>query len=210
MRTEVLKENQSLAWYLEQEQVIAQELSEPTFFTWIAPPTVIFGYHQIKEQEVDVTYCEQHGIAIVQRHSGGGCVYADRGNVMLSYITPETHSEEVFAQFIGLVAKALQELGYPAVTTQHNDILVNGQKVSGSACQALKNATIVHSTMLYDVNFEVLQHALTPSKEKLAKHAVQSVRQRVINLKTIYNMGSTEDFRQALQQTIIHLLRGQI
>jgi len=210
MRTEVLAENQPLAWYLEQEQAIAHQVTEPTLFTWIAPPTVIYGYHQIKEQEMDVAYCEQKGIAMVQRHSGGGCVYADRGNVMVSYITPETHSEEVFKAFIEIVAKALREMGYPAVTTQHNDILVDGHKVSGSACQALKNATIVHSTMLYDVDFEVLQKALTPSKEKLEKHAVQSVRQRVMNLKTIKDMGSTEDFRQALQQTIIHLLRGQI
>jgi len=210
MRTEVLKENQSLAWYLQQEQSIAAQVTEPTFFTWIVPPTVIYGYHQVREQEMDVTYCEQQDIAIVQRHSGGGCVYADRGNVMLSYITPNTHSEQVFKDFIDLVARALQQMGYPAVTTQHNDILTNGQKVSGSACQALKNATIVHSTMLYDVDFDILQRALTPSKDKLEKHAVQSVRQRVQNLKTIKDMGSTETFRQALQQTIIHLLRGQI
>jgi len=209
MRTEVLKDNQSLAWYLNEEQRLAQAVSEPTFFTWIAPPTVIYGYHQIKEQELDINYCERQGIAIVQRHSGGGCVYADRGNVMLSYITPETHSEEVFARFIALVARALQQMGYPAVTTEHNDILVNGHKVSGSACQALKTATIVHSTMLYDVDFEVLQCALTPSKEKLEKHAVQSVRQRVMNLKTIKDMGTTERFRQTLQQTIINL-GGQI
>jgi len=210
MRTEVLADNQPLAWYLEQEQAIAHQVNEPTLFTWIAPSTVIYGYHQIKEQEMDVAYCAQNHIAMVQRHSGGGCVYADRGNIMLSYITPQTHSEEVFAQFIELVAGALREMGYPAVTTEHNDILVNGHKVSGSACQALKNATIVHATMLYDVDFEVLQRALTPSKEKLEKHAVQSVRQRVMNLKMIKDMGNTEDFRQALQQTIINLLRGQI
>jgi len=210
MRTEVLAEHMPLAWYLEQEQRIAHQVIEPTFFTWIVPPTVIYGYHQIREQELDVNYCEQEGIAMVQRHSGGGCVYADRGNVMLSYITPETHSEEVFKEFIQLVAKALLQMGYPAVTTQHNDILVDGHKVSGSACQALPTGTIVHSTMLYDVDFEVLQRALTPSKEKLEKHAVASVRQRVMNLKAIKNMGSTAQFRETLQQTIINLLRGQI
>jgi len=210
MRTCLLEENKPLEWYLEQEQQIAQDVQEPTFFTWIAPPTVIYGYHQIQAQEMDIAYCQNHGIAMVQRHSGGGCVYADRGNVMLSYITPLTHSEEVFARFIKLVAKALQEMGYPAVTTEHNDILVNGHKVSGSACQALRNATIVHSTMLYDVDFQVLQQALTPSEDKLKKHAVQSVRQRVINLKTIQDMGGTEQFRQTLQLTIINLLRGQI
>lgn len=210
MRTAILENNQPLAWYLEQEHAIAQTISEPTFFTWIAPPTVIYGYHQVQAQEMDIAYCQAQGIAMVQRHSGGGCVYADRGNVMLSYITPNTHSEQVFADFIKQVACALQQMGYPAVSTEHNDILVDGHKVSGSACQALPNATIIHSTMLYDVNFEILQRALTPSKEKLEKHAVQSVRQRVVNLKTIKDIGSTEQFRETLQQTITNILGGQI
>jgi len=210
MRTCFLEDHQSLAWYLEQEQQLAQTVEEPTFFTWIAPPTVIYGYHQIQEQEMDIPYCQAHGIEMVQRHSGGGCVYADRGNVMLSYITPSTHSEVEFATFMAVVAKALQQMGYPTVTTAHNDILVNGHKVSGSACQALSNATIVHSTMLYDVDFDVLQRVLTPSEQKLQKHAVKSVRQRVINLKDIQQMGTTEQFRQTLQQTIISILGGQI
>lgn len=207
MRTCHVIENQPLAAYLDQEQEIAQTVSEPTFFTWIAPPTVIYGYHQILEQEVNVPFCQAHGIDMVQRQSGGGCVYADRGNVMLSYIHPDTHSQRVFADFIALVAEALRQMGYPAVTTEHNDILVNGHKVSGSACQALDKGTIVHSTMLYDVDFDVLQQAITPTREKLEKHAVQSVRQRVINLKTLKDMGTTEQFRQALQQHIINLGR---
>ena len=209
MRTCDVKENQPLIWYLDKEHEIAETVQEETFFTWIAPPTVIYGHHQIQEQEMDVDFCNQQGIAMVQRQSGGGCVYADRGNVMLSYITPSTHSEQVFASFIERVAAALRRMGYPAVTTQHNDILVDGHKVSGGACQALKNATIVHSTMLYDVDFDVLQRAITPTKEKLAKHAVQSVRQRVMNLKTIQDMGTTEQFRQSLQQHIINF-GGQI
>lgn len=209
MRTCHILENQPLIWYLDKEHEVAQNVQEETFFTWIVPPTVIYGHHQIQEQEMDIDFCNNHGIAMVQRQSGGGCVYADRGNVMLSYITPSTHSESVFAAFIERVAAALRAMGYPAVSTQHNDILVNGHKVSGSACQALKNATIVHSTMLYDVDFDVLQKAITPTREKLEKHAVQSVRQRVMNLKTIQDMGSTEQFRQALQQHIINP-EGQI
>ncbi|MCQ2311524.1 MAG: lipoate--protein ligase family protein [Paludibacteraceae bacterium] len=209
MRTEDVTDNRPLSWYLAKEQEVAVSVQEDTFFTWIAPPTVIYGFHQVQEQEMNIAYCQEHGIAMIQRHSGGGCVYADRGNVMLSFISPDTHSEQVFANFIELVAAALRQMGYPAVTTEHNDILVDGHKVSGSACQALKNATIVHSTMLYDVDFDVLQQALTPSKEKLEKHAVQSVRQRVMNLKTVNDIGTTEQFRQTLQQMIINL-GGQI
>ena len=63
--------------------------------------------------------------------------------------------------------------------------MIGEHKVSGNACFALPHSTIVHGTMLYDVDFNQLQQAITPSKEKLAKHGVESVRQRVINLKEI-------------------------
>ena len=196
-------EGLSLAEYLQIEQDLVNEVKEATLFTWIVSPTVIYGRHQSAEAEVNEEYCREHGIAVVQRKSGGGCVYADRGNVMLSFILPSTHSEQVFAETIHLMADALQRLGYEAVTTEHNDILVNGRKVSGSACYTSSSGTIVHSTMLYDVDFEALHHAITPSQAKLAKHAVQSVRQRVMNLKELQDLGTTETFRRTLEQMII-------
>ena len=84
-----------------------------------------------------------------------------------------------------MVAEVLRALGLPAVTTAHNDILVDGRKVSGNACYALPNATIVHGTLLYDVNLEALTKAITPTQDKLAKHGVASVRQRVANIKQL-------------------------
>jgi len=189
--------------YLAYEQQLAAEVTEPTFFTWVVPPTVIYGQHQVREQEVNEAYCRENHIAVVQRQSGGGCVYADQGNVMLSYIAPSAHATQEFEWFLNQVAHALQQLGYPAVTTEHNDILVDGHKVSGFACHKLPNATIVHATMLYDVNLEALQNAITPSVEKLEKHAVQSVRQRVMNLRSIKDIGTTQAFRNKLEKQII-------
>lgn len=177
----------SLAEYLQIEQDMVRDVKEPTLFTWIVPPTVIYGRHQSAEVEVNEAYCREHGIAVVQRKSGGGCVYADEGNLMISFVSPDTHSERVFEQFLTMIAHALRDKGIPAVTTAHNDILIDGRKVSGTACYATPTGTIVHGTLLYDVNFEALQNAITPTKEKLNKHGVASVRQRVVNLKEITN-----------------------
>lgn len=181
------EEGLSLAQYLQIEQDMVKDIQEPTLFTWIVSPTVIYGRHQSAEVEVNETYCAEHGIAVVQRKSGGGCVYADQGNLMISFVTPSTHSEQVFTDFLALVAKALQSRGLPAVKTDHNDILVNGRKVSGWACFTGPTGTIVHGTMLYDVNLDALQQAITPTREKLSKHGVASVRQRVANLRQLTN-----------------------
>ena len=188
-------DNKRLVWYLAMEEYMAQHVADQEiFFSWIVSPTVIFGRHQVMEDEVNIPFCREHGVQMYRRKSGGGCVYADRGNLMLSYITPDTHSEQVFQHYLDIISYALRQLGFPAVKSEHNDILIDGHKVSGNACYALPTGTIVHGTLLYNVDFGALQQAITPSKEKLAKHGVQSVRQRVGNLVDL--QGMIPDFEQ--------------
>ena len=181
-------EGKRLVWYLSMEEYLAQHATEDVFFSWVVAPTVIFGRHQVMEAEVNMPYCQAHGVQMYRRKSGGGCVYSDAGNLMLSYITPNTHSEQVFQWYLDTVANALKAMGFPAAKTEHNDVLIGDKKVSGNACYALPTGTIVHGTMLYNVDFAALQEAITPSHEKLAKHGVQSVRQRVVNLKELDNL----------------------
>lgn len=202
MKTERKKEGLTLEEYLALEAEMVKTVKEPTLFTWVVAPTVIYGRHQVREQEVNEAYCAAHGIRVVQRQSGGGCVYADRGNLMISMVSPSTHSQEVFETFLTLVSQALLRLGYDAVTTEHNDILVGERKVCGTACYTTPTGTVVHASTLYDVNLEALEAAITPSAAKLAKHAVASVRQRVRNLRDIRDIGDIEAFRQQLEMAI--------
>lgn len=190
--------------YLAMETDMVKTIQEPTVFTWVVSPTVIYGRHQCAEAEVNEAYCHAHGIAVVQRQSGGGCVYADRGNLMVSFVSPSTRSQEVFDQFLVLLSGALRQLGYEAVTTAHNDVLVGDRKVCGTACYTTPTGTVVHASMLYDVNLTDLEAAITPSEAKLAKHAVASVRQRVRNLREIRDLGDMALFRQALEKAIIN------
>ena len=190
--------------YLAMEADMVKTIQEPTFFTWVVSPTVIYGRHQCAEAEVNEAYCHAHGIAVVQRQSGGGCVYADRGNLMISFVSPSTRSQEVFDQFLVLLSGALRQLGYEAVTTAHNDVLVGDRKVCGTACYTTPTGTVVHACMLYNVNLTDLEAAITPSEAKLAKHAVASVRQRVRNLREIRDLGDMALFREALEKAIIN------
>ena len=219
-----LPSGKRLVWYLAAEEYFAKNIHllnqtytkgkqnaddnpnafDGILFTWIVSPTVIFGRHQVMENEVNVDFCHQNNIAMYRRKSGGGCVYADEGNLMISYISPSTHSEQVFQSYLDQMSNTLSQLGYNAVKSSHNDIMIGEHKVSGNACFAMPNATIVHGTLLCDVNFDILQQAITPSREKLAKHGVQSVRQRVMNLKDIYSansiaMNSTQYLSQIIE-----------
>lgn len=203
MKHVILPKGQSLQWYLDQEIRLAQDVQEDLFFCWTVEPTVIYGRHQDVQAEVNLAYCRAHDIKVVQRKSGGGCVYADKGNLMLSLVSPDTHSEAVFERFLNQVADVLRSLGLNAVTTAHNDILVDGRKVSGNACYALPNATIVHGTLLYDVDLDALEQAITPSEAKLQKHAVQSVRQRVLNIRSLLpDIRNIEELEQLFIQKL--------
>lgn len=191
MRRIIVPDGLLLTEYLEMEEQFARAMQpgdEEILFTWRVDPTVICGRHQVIENEVNLDFCREKGIRVVQRKSGGGTVYADRGNLMISYISPSTHSEQVFSAYLQMVAGWLQLRGFNAVTTAHNDVLVDGFKVSGTACYALPNATIVHGTLLENVDLEQMARAITPNREKLAKHGVESVRQRVRNLNIELNI----------------------
>jgi len=161
----------------------AVENAPGSFFVWNVKPTVIFGRNQDMEAEVNVPYCLEHGIEMYRRKSGGGCVYADEGNLMLSYITKEPDVNKAFDEYLSCLADALRGMGLDAVRTEHNDVLVGGRKVSGNACYATRTGCIVHGTLLYDTDFAEMERAITPSKEKLDSKGIKSVRQRVNNLK---------------------------
>lgn len=176
------EETRRLVFYLAMEEYLADHCEEDVFFLWQVEPTVIFGRNQVMEAEVNIEYCEKNHIQYYRRKSGGGCVYADRGNVMISYITPKQLADEAFAEFLDKLADALGKLGLPAVKTEHNDVLICGRKVSGNALFQKERASIVHGTLLYNEDLEVMQYAITPPKQKLEKHGIASVRQRVANL----------------------------
>jgi lipoic acid synthetase/lipoate-protein ligase A len=175
------RQGRPLTFYLAMEEYVAAAFGRG-FFVWSVAPTVIIGRNQDLEAEVNLQYCREHGVNIVRRKSGGGCVYADRGNLMLSYVTPDRGVDKVFGDFLGQLSSFLRSLGLNAVTTAHNDVLVDGFKVSGNAFFSLPSCSIVHGTLLHSVDMDALARAITPSAEKLGKHGVQSVRQRVSNL----------------------------
>jgi len=177
-------EVRSLAFYLAMEEYVARHVGEPdAFFMWRVEPSVIFGRNQVAENEVCLDYCREHGIRVYRRKSGGGCVYADLDNVMLSFVTSEENVNFAFNRFINMLLLVLRRLGIEATGTSHNDVMIGDRKVCGTACYHLSGRSIVHSTLLYDTNMAHMLHAITPGPEKLAKKGIQSVRQRITLLK---------------------------
>lgn len=191
-----------LSFYLAMEEYVARHMDvTDCFFMWQVEPSVIFGRNQQVENEVNLEFCRQHGIQVYRRKSGGGCVYADWNNVMLSYVTTDENVGYVFNRFIGMILLVLRQLGVEAVSTAHNDVLIDGKKVSGSAFYHLPGGSIVHSTLLYDTNMENITKAITPSREKLQTKGIQSVRQRITLLKDYVSL-SIDELKAFIRETL--------
>ncbi len=184
MKNVVLPEvkDRSLVFYLAMEEFVARQIEDETFFVWRVNPTVIIGRNQDVAAEVNLDYCREHGVEVVRRRSGGGCVYSDKGNVMISYVSRRGDVSEVFGRYLDALTEFLRSLGMNAEKSGRNDVLVDGLKVSGNAFQMLPDRSIVHGTMLYSTDLDALETAIRPPVEKLERHGIASVRQRVTNL----------------------------
>ena len=195
-------ENRQLSFYLAMEEYVARHLQEPDcFFMWQVAPTVIFGRNQVVENEVNLEYCREHDIRVVRRKSGGGCVYADMDNLMLSMVTDGDNVGFTFNRFVTMIQLALHKIGVTATSTAHNDIMIGDRKVCGTAFYQLPGRSIVHSTMLYDTNMQHMLNAITPSAEKLEKKGIQSVRQRITLLKD-HTPLSLDEIKQKIRDTL--------
>lgn len=191
-----------LSFYLAMEEYVARSVDESDcFFLWQVKPTVIFGRNQVMQNEVNVDYCREHSIEMYRRKSGGGCVYADEGNIMLSFVSKEANVGFAFNRFINMVLLVLRKMGIEGTGTSHNDVMIGSRKLCGTACYHLGDRSIIHSTLLYDTNMQHMLSAITPSAEKLQSKGIESVRQRITFLKDYISMG-IDELKAFIRQTL--------
>lgn len=194
--------NRLLTFYLAAEEYVANNFDRKDyFFMWQVNPTVIFGRNQLIENEVNLEYCKNHDIKTFRRKSGGGCVYADMNNIMLSYITDEGNVNFTFNKYINLIVFMLNKLGVNAIASGRNDIMIDGRKVSGNAFYHTPKRNIVHGTMLYDTDMQNMVGSITPSDTKLISKGIQSVRQHITLLKDYIDL-SLEEFKAFMKQQL--------
>ena len=178
-------------------------IDEPVFFLWQNRPAVIVGYNQEVNTEVNLDYLKEKGIDLVRRVTGGGAVYHDLENLNYTIVGRSEDLERDYPEYAALMMKALQALGVPATLSGRNDILVDGKKVSGFAKRVCKNRLMVHGTLMYNVDVNVLSHVLNPSTTKLQSKGIASVRSRVTNLcNYLPELSDIQAFKNRLEEIL--------
>jgi lipoate-protein ligase A len=178
-------------------------IDEPVFYLWQNRPAVIVGFNQEVNTEVNLDYLKENGIDLVRRVTGGGAVYHDLENLNYTIVGRSEDLERDYPEYASLLAKALQTLGVPATLSGRNDILVEGRKVSGFAKRVCKNRLMVHGTLMYNVDVDVLTNVLNPSTTKLQSKGIASVRSRVANLcDYLPEIPDIQTFNQRLEEIL--------
>ena len=179
------------------ESVTTGAASPPTvrFYEW-SPSAVVIGYFQKVHNEIDVELCKQLGIDVVRRTSGGGAMYLDtKGEITYSFITPQhmlpNDVNECYRKVCQHIIDALSDIGIKSEFKPINDITINGKKVSGNALTRSNGATMVHGTLLYDLNLRNMFKVLRVSGEKVSDKFIEKAEERVTCVK--HNAQVTKD-----------------
>lgn len=193
--------NKETQFYLGIEEYYLKNSDEEYFLAWSTCPSVIFGANQIMNNEINLEYVKENNINICRRLSGGGAVYADENNLMYTFIlnlNNYSSRDEIFEFCLSKICKVFKEkLNLDVSYSGRNDLLFNGAKISGSSFYFYGNRVIFHGTLLYDVDVDRMVRSLNPKKEKLTLKGIESIRQRVVNLKD-YTSYSLLDIKKAL------------
>lgn len=163
------------------EQQFLTEREDNILLLYRNTPSVIVGKHQSIEAEVDVEYCREKEIEIVQRSSGGGTVYHDLGNINWSFISNRTEIPLLDSNPTRPMIDALAYFGVTATAGCRNELRIDGWKISGTAAQIGRTRQLFHGTLLHRSNLNVLEQVLKGDITKRGKK-VASVPSKVINL----------------------------
>ncbi|QDR81596.1 lipoate--protein ligase [Sporomusa termitida] len=152
-------------------------------------PCVLVGAFQNTLLEVNVPYCQHHGIAINRRLTGGGSLYWGRREIGWElYAGKNTPGiprqvEGLYRLLCEAMARGLRTLGLAAAYRPVNDIEIQGRKIAGTGGTELADSFVFQCSLLVDFDVEQMLRVLRFPLEKLSDKAVKSMRERVTSLK---------------------------
>lgn len=149
-------------------------------YFYVNANAVIIGKNQNAWRECNLEAMEKDGVQLVRRHTGGGAVFHDKGNLNFSFIMNEEQYD--LSRQMGVIQNVVAKLGLKAELSGRNDILIDGKKFSGNAFAASRGMKAHHGTILVNTDLSKLSGYLNVSEKKMRAKGISSVKSRVCNL----------------------------
>lgn len=161
--------------------------SEPTLrlYTYRSHCALV-GRFQNLDNEVQLDYCQAHGIAVNRRPTGGGAIIMGDDQLGVALTIPGhgddsyRRARELMAQFSAGVVNGLQSLGIAASFRRKNDVEVGGRKIVGLGIyRAPHNGLLFHASLLVGLDISLMLRVLKTPYEKISDKAITTVAERV-------------------------------
>ena len=169
-----------------------EETGEEVGFLWTAGKSIIMGYSQVIEKELNLERCRELGYKITRRISGGGMAFSSQDSqVQYGFIgnlgnqTVPLDMTESYRKVCGIVIHALERFGLSGEFKPINDVLCKGKKISGSAQTRGSNVLLQHGTLLCDFDIKEMMLCCNIPLEKISDKGIKSVGERVTDLQRV-------------------------
>ncbi len=185
----------------------AMKEDTPNTILLVSPnaPYVCVGYHQDVAKEVDLDYCEAHGLPVFRREVGGGAVYLDSGQLFTQWVFHKedlpASLEERFKLYIDPLVATYQALGINAIHRPINDVHVNGKKIGGTGAAQMGIAEIVVGSLMYSFDKKTMSQVLKVPSEKMRDKIFESLEAYMTTMSE--QLGSSPD-RTMVKDLYIH------
>ncbi len=161
-----------------------------TFFFWTPKKSIILGFFQKAELELNLTNCKDY--TITRRISGGGIAFSDDRGRQINYGVVETIGNELlpldiiesYKQICGVIIDALIHYGLNAGFRPINDVVINtpylntgirSKKISGNAQTRWEGKLLQNGTLLLDFDIKEMLRILNTPKEKFLDKKIASI-----------------------------------
>ena len=154
------------------------------------PPTALVGRHQALAEEIDLAWCNAHGVGTARRITGGGAIYLDPGQLGWELALRRrtlglAQLSELTRVICEAAADGISRLGVTARYRPRNDIEVDGRKISGTGGFFDGDTLFFQGTVLVDMDPERMVAALRVPRAKLEKRALDSAAGRIVTLRDL-------------------------
>ncbi|MCZ7357540.1 MAG: biotin/lipoate A/B protein ligase family protein [Candidatus Methanoperedens sp.] len=154
-----------------------------TFFFWTPRKSIILGFFQKAEVELNLDECRDY--TITRRISGGGIAFSDERCRQINYGVVGTIDNdhfpldiiESYKQICGVLIDTLVHYGLNAAFRPINDVVVDNRKISGNAQTRWEGLLLQNGTLLLDFDIEEMLRISNIPKEKFIDKKIASIRE---------------------------------
>lgn len=158
----------------------------------------LVGRYQDLEANVDVEWCEDNGVAVNRRLTGGGAILMtpDQLGIALTldrerFDLPRSN-RALFETFGSAITSGLSAVGIDAEFVPKNDVVADGRKIAGLGLWDRAGEVQFHCSLLVGMDVERMLRALRISEAKLSDKQIDAFEERITTVREQAGAGIDE------------------